>query len=647
MSLGLIRQAAVPSLPSVDSPDFLSKLKGLLDVREGQTRNEAARFVTVADLEAIGITRLNIIKKEKVIGETQDKADTIPPAPPTNFSVVNDGLSHTISWTNPVDDDLYTIEVFRSLVQDRNEAKCIAVATAPSESVTLTGVLPTENYYYWIRAVDTSENYSTWVPNNEIGGWLVQTDLSLATTKILGMLNGSITENDFTALLRGKITKIGENTSAIEVHSAALNGISAQYYVKTDVNGYVSGFGLSSDTTSSSFVIVADRFAVVKPGAAQGAASVTPFVVGNVGGVSTVGINGNLIIDGTVISRNIAAEAITAEKIGANEINAVHIGANQIDGDHIAATSEIVLSEGGKLTVGNNNVILDSVHNKIIVAPDNGAVIGQADLNGVDYCELAQGNVNFQYWNGTAHVLYNSLKRVEVGTSIPNNVVTTIPGIWRRQPQIIVSPADIMTFNKNYVSANQTLVCSAENITMSNLSYRFTPKAYLRLTEGSQNTPINLNPTIYNNTMEGKTYLPEYTAWQTKYSPYLYAPHNTNSVTISGTIQGSCYGGWIGNQGLFYVNAYIEISGALYEIGTYSAKNKQLNTWAFSKTIEGLATAAHPYRIRLDFQHGHIEYYVNKAYYIMGAVNATNIVTRQGVFTSLADGTLNYMAIGE
>ena len=655
MALGLIRQAAVPSLPSVDSPDFLFKLKGLLDVREGHTRNDSARFVTLADLEAIGVTRLNIINKEKVVGDPQNKADTIPPAPPTNFSVVNDGLSHTISWTNPVDDDLYTIEVFRSLVQDRNEAKCVAVATAPSESVTLTGVLPTIDYYYWIRAVDTSDNYSIWVPNNEIGGWLVQTNLSLATTKILGLLNGSITENDFTTLLRGKITKIGENTSAIEVHSAALNGISAEYYVKTDVNGYVSGFGLSSDAESSSFVIVADRFAVVKPGASQGAASVTPFVVGEVGGVSTVGINGNLIVDGTVISRNIAAEAITAEKIAAGSITAEKIGADEIDGDHISAMSSIILEEGGRLTVGNNNVMLDSIGSRLIIAPDNGLVAGEPSLLGHDYCELAQGDVNFMYWNGSTseHQVYNSLKRVEVGVSVPNNVVTTIPGIWKRQPRIIVSPADIMSYNKNYV-ANQTLVCNAENITQNGLTYSFTPRAYLRLTDGVTGTPINLAASCAYDGYDNRN------IWYYANTATLNTPANTTALTVTGTISGSwarwvdetCSNGldpawdcsyWAVSQ--IYVRGWLCINGVEYYIGEWTSGGIS-TTWSLNKAVTGLTTGVHSYYLRMGVMNPTRTLALSDTN-VQGWINGTTASTNQSTFTSLSSGTLNYMAVGE
>lgn len=330
------------------------------------------------------------------------------------------------------------------------------------------------------------------------------------------------------------------------------------------------------------------------------------------------------------------------------KINPGNIGNNQINGNHIATTADIKLNEGGALTVGQNNVMLNSVSNDLIIAPDNGVVIGAPDLDGVDFCKLSQGNLNFMYWDGTEHHVYSSLRRVEIGLSVRNNSPVTIPGIWKEQPRILVSPADIMSYNKNYTSANQSLVCNAENIVRDGLSFKFTPVAYLRLTDGAQNTAINLGCAIYNNTREGDVLWPEYTSVQTAYSGYLSTPANTNSVTISGTVQGSCYGGAIGNsKETFTVNAYVEISGTSYHIGTYSTKNDKLNTWPFSTTISLPSMNAHSYRIKMTFQHDRIYYYVNGSYHIMGAVNATNITTKQGTFTSLAAGTLNYMAIGE
>lgn len=107
------------------------------------------------------------------------------------------------------------------------------------------------------------------------------------------------------------------------------------YDVRIDLNGYIVGFGLSAladidglgtPGATSTFIVKADRFAVVMPGkAAQ-----IPFVVGTVDGVPTVGIDGQLVVDGTITARHIEAGSI-----GAAEVNAVAIWAQMATFDQI------------------------------------------------------------------------------------------------------------------------------------------------------------------------------------------------------------------------------------------------------------------------------------------------------------------------
>jgi hypothetical protein len=89
------------------------------------------------------------------------------------------------------------------------------------------------------------------------------------------------------------------------------------------------------------------------------------------------------------------------------------------------------------------------------------------------------------YWNGSTHVLYNSLKRIESGGGCANNVRVTVPGIWKSTPKIIVSPHSLQTFNKNYAGYNQKINCEAQGITRaSNGVVQFTPVANLSLSDG-------------------------------------------------------------------------------------------------------------------------------------------------------------------
>lgn len=85
-------------------------------------------------------------------------------------------------------------------------------------------------------------------------------------------------------------TTVGNHTTAINTNATTVNGLSAQYTVKIDSNGYVTGYGLASSTAGSAptsyFTVLAANFQVVAPGA-------SPAVMFSVGG-GTVGFSGEL-----------------------------------------------------------------------------------------------------------------------------------------------------------------------------------------------------------------------------------------------------------------------------------------------------------------------------------------------------------------
>lgn len=114
-----------------------------------------------------------------------------------------------------------------------------------------------------------------------------------------------------------------------QTQASVNSGLYGQYSIKIDANGYIAGFGLSvypsGDTGhSSAFIIRADQFAFGLPG------QVTrfPFVAGVVNGIQTVGINGALVIDGTLVVReaNIENLSVSTLKIGGEAVTTTKIG---------------------------------------------------------------------------------------------------------------------------------------------------------------------------------------------------------------------------------------------------------------------------------------------------------------------------------
>ena len=305
------------SLPSVSSPDFLQRVKSLIELREGQTRDSSGRFVTMADLESIGVTEQNIANGDRLINLVS--GDSTPPYAPTGLLIENSVINHTLSWSNPSNDDLSHIEVWRSEDnQARSLASLVAIVTAPTAKVMLSGVSPRHNYYYWIRAIDFAGNYSPWCPSDQMGGEIVA----------------------------GKFAE-------------SINALLAQL---TDDARY-----------NQTYTIVADSFRIIEPsvGLTEGK---KVFTTGNINGQSTVGINGDLVVDGSILTRMLSAECVDADKISANAVTADKIAANAITSEKIVAGS----ITGDKLTANSittdklaaNSITSDKIVSGAIQATD-------------------------------------------------------------------------------------------------------------------------------------------------------------------------------------------------------------------------------------------------------------------------------------
>jgi len=146
----------------------------------------------------------------------------------------------------------------------------------------------------------------------------------------------------------------GEGTE----ESPASDSLLAQWAVKLNVNNHIAGVGLSLDEEGfSSFMILADKFAIINPENEEQAEKI-PFIVGEVDGESQVGIDGNLVVDGTILAR--------------------HVAADQIDGDHISATSVIALASGGSLTMGSG-VTLEIAEGGVLNIIGSLAITGGAE----------------------------------------------------------------------------------------------------------------------------------------------------------------------------------------------------------------------------------------------------------------------------
>jgi hypothetical protein len=136
----------------------------------------------------------------------------------------------------------------------------------------------------------------------------------------------TVTVDSTSALVQAHLavsSTVGDNTAVISTQSESIDGIEANYGVKVDINGRITGFGLNSTaataTPTSQFYVIADKFAVVDP-ASTGSTPIVPFSIdgGQIVMTSDVTINGGLIVNGTISSEELAANSATFIASGAS-----------------------------------------------------------------------------------------------------------------------------------------------------------------------------------------------------------------------------------------------------------------------------------------------------------------------------------------
>jgi hydrogenase maturation factor len=128
--------------------------------------------------------------------------------------------------------------------------------------------------------------------------------------------------------------------AAVETINVTIDQVQGAYTINRNVNGRIVGqVKLDGTDASTNFAVLADKFIIVHP-AADGT-EIQAFITGLVNGVATVGINGNLFVDGTILARSLAVSQLSA--ITAN------IG---------TITAGVLQSADGKMVIDLNNKTL-------------------------------------------------------------------------------------------------------------------------------------------------------------------------------------------------------------------------------------------------------------------------------------------------
>ncbi|WP_277657240.1 TipJ family phage tail tip protein [Seleniivibrio woodruffii] len=110
------------------------------------------------------------------------------------------------------------------------------------------------------------------------------------------------------------VDALGEQYAAVSTELTATKddvaGLKGQLVFKVDVNGHVTGMGVYADSSGSSVVWLGDKFLFMAP---DGSGTPKQVVgMGYVNGVYQLGLNGSLIVDGSIVARMVGANEIIA-----------------------------------------------------------------------------------------------------------------------------------------------------------------------------------------------------------------------------------------------------------------------------------------------------------------------------------------------
>jgi len=323
----------------------------LIDADASVAGSVAARVAAEAQARTSAILAESQARTDALIAEAQARGTAISEEATTRANADNALAQSITTLSATVANNTAAIQTEATTRADADSAEAQARAALATTVANNTAAIQTESTARTnadsALAQDISTLTSTVNTNNTNLAAAIQTE-STARTNADTALSQSITTLQST---------VNDNTTAIQTEATtratADGALQAQYTVKVETNGYVSGFGLASTannaTPFSEFIVRADAFAIASP-SGPGIAPSEPFIVRTtpttINGVSVpagVYIKDAFIQNGSISNAKIGDAAIdnakiaslSADKITAGTINADRIGANSISGDKL------------------------------------------------------------------------------------------------------------------------------------------------------------------------------------------------------------------------------------------------------------------------------------------------------------------------
>lgn len=360
---------AIPHHTGSNTDQVLQTIAATLNVREGRVGDKLDKAVTHRDLALLGIANdpNGAVKKDiaaaraagiptSTVGPDgyDPTGDLTPPPAPTDITLTPSIGAVFLFWNQPPYRNHSYAEVWRSGTTSVTDA--VLIGTSSTQNYMDVPESTETTYYYWVRLVSQADVKGPY--SQDVTGAKAQVDPKV----LIAQLETELLNSELARSLAANITDV--NNQVVEERASREDNdgnLYAQYTVKIDQNGHVSGFGLASETingdTKSAFIIRADKFAIVDPTSSSNnltnspSSDSVPFQV--TGGV--VYLKSAMIANAAITSAQIAS--LAANKITAGYINAtIGINGAKVYGAELYAGGSVTVNGDGSFTAVNPTV---------------------------------------------------------------------------------------------------------------------------------------------------------------------------------------------------------------------------------------------------------------------------------------------------
>lgn len=612
----------IPASVPPDQVPFFTAIKSCLEILSGQGRNtKNTRALRVNELSSLGMDVGRFLKSSAsnpynlitTSSSSSSESQEVPMAP-SGLSIVKGPFAHMLTWTNPSDVIVSHIEVWAALSsQYIADADIIAIVTmteikrGQSDVYINSGLSVSYNYCYWIRAVSYAGKNSEWYPTIVTGGVVVKGDESISETidSVMDVLQGG------TPLVYNAVTNYSINQRCRTSDGRVWKSIYAgthQGHLPPDAT-YWKRAGI--------------------------------LMMGDVDGMPTIAVDGNLMVDDTILARHIQVGSIQSDHFDTNE---AFVGLTIQSSNFVEGTSGWQLHRDGVLKIESQ---------------DSEIIIGNT-VNG-DYCEISDGDIDFYYWDASiaSHVSYKSLKRTAGGV-VSNGDEVEIPGLFLERPTIMVSPNTVQTYEASMSAVDQTLECSYIDLEEYNIfsglaeagtkRWRFTARALLIGSAAPVSGESIASPGGFATNLIS-AYIPDYIR---NYTPvYVGATYTCPSTCVGLTIVGSAIASFTKQAPYWSHGVSVSITLVIDGVGSWIIGSKEQwgadsTSGSVSVSLNGFTKAfsVGPKTYHFEMQSAGWIYrdgsFWNQSTYTSGLY--VNYILNTG--SQSAAGSLNWTAIG-